>query len=67
MNLIEKRKYREQISAYEKMLDEVSKALLNDNPPDEKTIRGLLAKSYGVLGTTKLLLNESEITMERDV
>ncbi|BAK94178.1 hypothetical protein [Tetragenococcus halophilus] len=67
MNLIEKRKYQEQISAYENMLDDISKALLNDNPPDEKTIRGLLAKSYGVLGTTKLLLNESEITMERDV
>lgn len=67
MNLIKKRKYQEQISAYEKMLDEVSKALLNDNPPDEKTIRDLLVKSYGVLGTTKLLLNESEITMNRDI
>lgn len=67
MNLIDKRKYQEQISAYEKMLDDISKALLNDNPPDEKAIRGLLAKSYGVLGTTKLLLNESEITMNRDI
>lgn len=67
MNLIKKRKYQEQISAYENMLDDISKALLNDNPPDEKTIRDLLVKSYGVLGTTKLLLNESEITMERDV
>lgn len=67
MNLIEKRKYQEQILAYENMLDDISKALLNDNPPDEKTIRGLLAKSYGVLGVTKLLLNESEITMNRDI
>lgn len=67
MNLIEKRKYQEQILAYEKMLDDISKALLNDNPPDEKTIRDLLVKSYGVLGTTKLLLNESEITMNRDI
>ncbi|GBD73739.1 putative uncharacterized protein [Tetragenococcus halophilus subsp. halophilus] len=67
MNLIEKRRYQEQISAYEKQLDEVSKSLLNDDPPDEKTIRELLAKSYGVLGTTKLLLNESEITMNRDI
>ena len=67
MNLIEKRKYQEQILAYENMLDDISKALLNDNPPDEKTIRDLLVKSYGVLGTTKLLLNESEITMGRDV
>lgn len=67
MNLIEKRKYQKQISAYEKQLDEVSKALLNDDPPDQKAIRELLAKSYGMIGTTKLLLNESEITMERDV
>lgn len=66
MNLIEKRKYQKQISAYEKQLDEVSKSLLNDDPPDEKAIRELLAKSYGMIGTTKLLLNKSEITMGRD-
>lgn len=66
MNLIDKRKYQEQISAYENMLDDISKALLNDNPPDEKTIHDLLVKSYGVLSTTKLLLNESEITIRRN-
>ena len=67
MNLIEKRKYQKQISAYKKQLDEVSKALLNDDPPDQKAIRELLAKSYGMIGTTKLLLNKSEITIGRDV
>lgn len=67
MNLIDKRKYQEQISAYEKQLDEVSKSLLNDDPPDEKTVRDVLVKSYGMLSTTKLLLNESEITMNRDI
>lgn len=66
MNLIEKRKYQKQISAYEKQLDEVSKSLLNDDPPDQKAIRELLAKSYGMIGTTKLLLNESEITIRRN-
>lgn len=66
MNLIKKRKYQEQISVYENTLDDISKALLNDNPPDEKTIHDLLVKSYGMLSTTNLLLNESEITMERD-
>lgn len=66
MNLIEKKKHQEQISAYENMLDDVSKALLNGESSDEETIRSLLARSYNLLGTTKTLLNQSEITMGRD-
>lgn len=67
MNLFDKRKYQEKVSAYEKLLDEVSKSLLNGETQEDEAMRHLLAKSYGMLGTTKVLLNQSEITMERDL
>lgn len=68
MNLMEKRKYQEQISAYEKELDEVSKLLINNRlkAKDEEVIRNLVTKSYAIVGTFKLLLNESFVTMERE-
>lgn len=66
MNLIDKKRHQEQISDYEKTLDDISKALLNNELQDVKTIRELLTKSYSLLGQTKLLLSQADITMERD-
>lgn len=66
MNLIDKKRYQAQISDYEKTLDNISKALLNNELQDVKTIRELLTKSYSLLGQTKLLISQADITMERD-
>lgn len=67
MNLIDKRKYQEQLSKYETKLDEVSMLLINKQLQDEDNIRDLLKESYAMVGTTKILLNQSQITMERDL